>query len=245
MRMYNRITERPNRSFTLMRDDLTLSNATQNSTKSLNRLQQKKMSAPSVALRGWLPHVSHARPVFLCCDIQSNFRRVLPNFGQSAFVARRFLQYHELQREHTMFLATEQVPDKLGKLDPAIGVPELVHGKSLFSMITPEVEKLIQDRSNFILFGIEAHVCCFQTAEALLLRGKNVWIAADGTWSQRDTDRDAAFAIMRDAGVTISTSESILLQLTRDAADPKFKAVSALLKQQMMPPAAAQQPEGK
>jgi hypothetical protein len=39
MRMYNRITERPNKSFTLMRDDLTLFNATQNSTKSLNRLQ--------------------------------------------------------------------------------------------------------------------------------------------------------------------------------------------------------------
>lgn len=207
------------------------------------------MSAtPSVALRGWLPHVAAARPAFLCCDIQGNFRRVLPNFAQSAFVAKRFLQYHQLQQEHTLYVATEQVPDKLGKLDPAIGVPaELVHGKSLFSMITPEVEKLVQDRTNFVLFGIEAHVCIFQTAEALLLRGKNVWIAADGTWSQRDSDRDAAFAIMRDAGVTISTSESILLQLTRDAADPKFKAVSALLKQQMAAPAAAaqQQPEGK
>lgn len=187
-------------------------------------------------LRQFLPHVSVARPVFLCCDLQGAFKHVVPQFDQSCFVARRFLQYHDIHKDegNTLYVATEQVPNKLGVLDASIGVPkELKFSKSLFSMITPEVEAKIKGRDNFVLFGIEAHVCIFQTVEALLARQKRVFIAADGTFSQKDTDRDAALQLMRDAGAIISTSESILLQLTRDAADPKFRQVSALLKQKM------------
>ena len=73
-----------------------------------------------------------------------------------------------------------------------------------------------------------------QTVQALLERKKSVYVAADGTWSQRDSDRDCALQIMKDAGATISTSESILLQLTRDAADPNFKKISNLLKQKLV-----------
>lgn len=182
----------------------------------------------------FLPHVATSRPCFLCCDIQSNFRRVLPRFNEAAFVARRFYQYHKIQPEHTMYLATEQVPNKLGKTCESIGLPEeLCLPKTIFSMITPEVEQKILGRDTFVLFGIEAHVCVLQTVESLLVRNKRVFIAADGTWSQRDTDREAALKIMSDAGAVVSTSESILLQLTRDAADPKFREVSGLLKQQM------------
>lgn len=188
------------------------------------------------SLRGFLPHVNICRPVFLCCDIQSAFRLAVPNFGQSAFVAKRFLQYHEIQGKEqgpTMYLATEQVPNKLGELDPFIGVPkELKYSKTLFSMITAEVEEKIVGRDTFVLFGIESHVCILQTVEALLARQKRVFIAADGTWSQRDSDREPALQLMRESGAIISSSESILLQLTRDAADPKFKQISNLLKQQ-------------
>ena len=192
-----------------------------------------------MSLRGFLPHVSAARPVFLCCDLQAAFKAAVPNFDQGCFVANRFLQYHNIYKEngdnHTLYLATEQVPNKLGKLDPSIGVPEeLISGKTLFSMITPEFEQKIQDRENFVIFGIEAHVCIMQTVQALLERKKSVYVAADGTWSQRDSDRDCALQIMKDAGATISTSESILLQLTRDAADPNFKKISNLLKQKLV-----------
>lgn len=194
-----------------------------------------------MSLRGFLPHVSRARPVFLCCDLQGAFKNAVPNFDQGCFVANRFLQYHSIYKENggenppTLYLATEQVPNKLGKLDPSIGVPEeLVSPKTLFSMITPEFEAKIQDRENFVIFGIEAHVCILQTVQALLERKKCVYVAADGTFSQRDTDRECALQIMRDAGATISTSESILLQLTRDATDPSFKKISNLLKQKMV-----------
>jgi hypothetical protein len=187
----------------------------------------------SSSVRHFLPHVSVARPVFLCCDVQTSFRRVMPRFDDACFVARRFLQYHNtVACEHSLYVATEQVPAKLGALDPSIGVPpELTLPKSIFSMITPEVEQRIAGRDTFVLFGIEAHVCVLQTVEDLLARQKRVFLAADGTWSQRDMDREFALAVARDAGAIVSTSESILLQLTRDAADPGFRAVSALLKQ--------------
>lgn len=77
----------------------------------------------------------------------------------------------------------------------------------------------------------KAHVCVLQTALDLLAKGKEVHLVMDGTSSMRQFDRMAAFARMREAGVYLTTCESILFQLVRGADHPNFKAVSNLMKQ--------------
>jgi nicotinamidase-related amidase len=67
--------------------------------------------------------------------------------------------------------------------------------KKLFSMCTPEVMSHISslgDRTSFILFGIEAHVCVQQTALDLLEQGFDVHVVVDGVSSMSPLDREVA-----------------------------------------------------
>jgi nicotinamidase-related amidase len=109
--------------------------------------------------------------------------------------------------------------------------------KTCFSMLSDEVaaELAATGSRRFVLFGVEAHACVLQTARDILAAHpeNQVFIAADGTYSQREEDRSHAFATLRAAGACVSTSESLLLQLTNDAAHPTFRGVSGLLKQQI------------
>jgi hypothetical protein len=79
-----------------------------------------------------------------------------------------------------------------------------------------------------VLSGIEAHVCIQQTALDLIEQGYEVHIVADGTYSQRDADRDVAFERMRSAGAFVTTAESALFMLLGDKDSPSFKAISQL-----------------
>jgi len=194
-----------------------------------------------------LRHITASRPVFLCCDIQEKFRPRIARFSEAVFVAKRFLAMHELFPEETRYIATQQYPKGLGALVPELGLSTVssqarvnVLDKTLFSMITPEVQSVwsadTPSPENFVLFGIEAHACILQTADDLIRMGKSVYIAVDGTFSQRDEDRMYALQTVTNfvgpGKVYLTTSESILLALIRDAKDPKFKQVSALLQQE-------------
>ena len=76
----------------------------------------------------------------------------------------------------------------------------------------------------------QAHVCVLQTALELRSRGYSVHVVADGTSSRFSTDRITAFDRMRQSGVFVTTSESILFQLMVDSEHKAFKTISALAK---------------
>lgn len=220
----------------------------------------QKKEKKNMTSRLFLPPTEVSRPVFLCCDIQDCFIPFLANLPRAAFVARRFVDYCKLWNAappasgsgvQLRYVATEQYPKGLGRLlaecghiDPTSGNAETpypfvqIFEKTKFSMITPQVTAAIQDSRHFVLFGVEAHVCVLQTARDLLAAhpDNRVFVAADGTFSQREEDRVEAFATLRAAGACVSTSESLLLQLTDDASHPTFRGVNALLKQQAPKP---------
>lgn len=47
----------------------------------------------------------------------------------------------------------------------------------------------------------------------------------------RSYDRTVAFQRLQEAGVVLTTSESIIFDLMRDATHPKFREISGLVKQ--------------
>jgi hypothetical protein len=101
-------------------------------------------------------------------------------------------------------------------------------------MWTDEVQKLMTASpliKTVVLFGIESHVCVLQTTLDLLEAGFNVVVLADGVSSMNRQEVSIAIERMRDAGATISTSESVLFQLVRDAKADTFKPISKLVKE--------------
>ncbi|XP_039769307.1 isochorismatase domain-containing protein 2 isoform X2 [Ornithorhynchus anatinus] len=68
------------------------------------------------------------------------------------------------------------------------------------------------------------------TALDLLDRGLDVHVVADACSSRSQVDRLLALSRMRQSGAFLTTSESLILQLVRDAAHPRFKEVQKLIK---------------
>lgn len=85
-------------------------------------------------------------------------------------------------------------------------------------------------RGHFILAGIEAHVCVFQTALSLLGKGMRVTVASDATASRRKHDWEYALGALAGAGATVYPTETISFMLMERAGTPEFKRLAPLFK---------------
>ncbi|MCE1200097.1 MAG: isochorismatase family protein [Marinilabiliales bacterium] len=81
-----------------------------------------------------------------------------------------------------------------------------------------------------LLAGIESHVCLLQTAVDLKAAGYIPVILTDCISSRSLTEKGVALLRFQQEGMTLSTSESILFELTRYSTAPGFKAISKLIK---------------
>ncbi|GET86742.1 ribonuclease mar1 [Leishmania tarentolae] len=183
-----------------------------------------------------MPHYSTSKTAFLCVDLQEAFSKRIANFPNCVFVANRLARLHEVVPENTKYIVTEQYPKGLGHIVPEITLPPSAHviEKTRFSCVVPQMEELLKDVDNVVVFGIEGHVCVLQTVADLLDMNKRVFLPKDGLGSQKTTDFKAAMKLMGSWGPNceITTSESILLQMTKDAMDPNFKKISKLLREE-------------
>lgn len=124
---------------------------------------------------------------------------------------------------------TEQSPEKLGKTLTGLLLPEAKPlPKTKFS--AADVLMKNSKKDVWVLCGIEAHVCIFQTARDLVSAGKSVIVLNDAISSRSIYDYSTAIAEMRDIGCRISSVETILFELLEDANSPKFKEISQLIK---------------
>lgn len=112
--------------------------------------------------------------------------------------------------------------------------------KTLFSMYLPAVaERLLSPSpspsqapapADVAIVGIESHICVTQTALDLLRAGHNVYVLADGVSSCNRQEVGLALDRLRCAGAVVTTSESWLYDMMRDAARPEFRAVAGVVK---------------
>lgn len=167
------------------------------------------------------------------CDIQEKFRGRIWQFPSVISVAGKMIK---ASRALDMpVYVTEQYPKGLGSTVSELDVSDakVVLPKTKFSMYLPEIAQSLKETNikSVILFGIESHVCVLQTALDLLENNIDVHVLSDGVSSQNHPEIEIALARMRQAGATITTSESILFQLVRDAKHEKFKGIQDIVKE--------------
>ncbi len=85
-------------------------------------------------------------------------------------------------------------------------------------------------REHVILVGLETHVCIQQTAMDLVRMDYAVFVAADACGSRFSEDSDIALARMRQCGVEVSTTESLIFELIERCDHPRFRDVLELVK---------------
>ncbi|XP_038608948.1 isochorismatase domain-containing protein 2 [Tachyglossus aculeatus] len=170
--------------------------------------------------------------ILFLCDMQEKFRTTVAFFPEIVSVAARMLQAARILEVPVVL--TEQYPQGLGSTVPELGAGGLRPlSKTCFSMVTAEVERELGARPGLrsvLLCGIEAQACILSTTLDLLDRGLDVHVVADACSSRSQVDRLLALSRMRQSGAFVTTSESLILQLVRDAAHPRFKEVQKLLR---------------
>ena len=176
--------------------------------------------------------------VLVAIDIQGRLASAMPAadldpFLQSTSVLLRAAVYLDIP-----ILATEQYPQGLGETLPEIRqyYPESTScvAKTGFSCcaadgFTASMQRL--DRKQVILTGMETHGCVLQTALELKQSGYQVFVAHDGVCARSRQRTENALARLRQAGIIVTHSESVLFEWLRDARHPQFKAVSKLVKE--------------
>ncbi len=133
--------------------------------------------------------------------------------------------------------ATEQVPAKLGPTVPILA--ELLPDRLPKATFHAGGAEGLWDRleaakiRHVALVGIEAHICVAQTALELAARGYLVQVPIDAVGSRFPTDLDAALRRLERSGITLTTTEAIVFEWVESADHPRFREISALVKERM------------
>jgi len=128
-------------------------------------------------------------------------------------------------------LACEQYPKGLGPTHPAVAA-ELPAGciasKLHFSAVAGACHGLDQagGRGQYVVCGMETHVCVLQTVMELLAGGKQVFVVDEAVGSRRDSDKTLALQRMRDAGASIVSREMVAFEWLRRADSDIFREIS-------------------
>ncbi|MDD8042346.1 MAG: isochorismatase family protein [Verrucomicrobiota bacterium] len=134
-------------------------------------------------------------------------------------------------------LVTEQYPKGLGPtIEPirkALGEFYQPLSKTTFSCCEDgAIRAWIEEAGcrNWVLAGMETHVCVYLTAVDLLKSGKLPHVAADAVISRRQEHEVMALQSLRQLRVRTVPVETIAFQLLGEAGTDRFKRISALFK---------------
>ncbi len=178
--------------------------------------------------------LSRTAAVLIMIDFQGNLAQAM--FDKENVFANNVRLIRGFQALNLPMVVTEQIPSKLG---PTImQLAQELHGvepiaKESFSCWTNEVfrehlESLT--RRHVILTGIECHICVYQTALDLMQNGYAVHLVADAVSSRTPENKQVGIDAIRAAGGQITSTEMVLFELLRTAADPKAKEIFKIVK---------------
>ena len=178
--------------------------------------------------------ISRTAAILVIIDIQGNLAQAMSDkenlFANTVKLIKGF------KALNLPIIVTEQIPQKLGNTLPQI-LTELGEvnpiAKESFSCwnekyFKEQLEAL--SRRHVVLLGIETHVCVYQTALELLSNGYSVHLVSDAVSSRTPENRQTGINAMKSAGAQIASTEMVLFELLRSAADPKAREIFKIVK---------------
>lgn len=178
--------------------------------------------------------ISRMDAVLVIVDIQGNLAQIMIDKENLFTNAVKLIK--GVKALDIPVIITEQIPQKLGKTLPQVA--DEIEGfnpiaKESFSCwdennFKEKLESL--NRKHVVLSGIECHVCVYQTALDLIANGYNVHLVADAVSSRTPENRQIGIDAMKSAGAHITSTEMVLFEILRTAADPRAKDFFKIVK---------------
>jgi nicotinamidase-related amidase len=165
----------------------------------------------------------------LVVDLQ---QRLLPHIHEGERALSHSVWLVRLaQRLEVPVLATEQYPDGLGPTVPALrrllGPDDILEKVHFSALADGGLQQRAQWQARqFVVAGVESHVCVLQTALDLLEAGKQVFVLADAVASRDPANRDLGVQRLRQCGAEIVAREMVAFEWLGRAATDEFREVN-------------------
>lgn len=178
--------------------------------------------------------LSPASSTLLVVDVQE---KLLPLIEHPQSIERNILLLlQSAQLLGVKSALTEQYPRGLGPTIESIRNFDgpIAHEKTMFSCRQSAAifdEAHHSGRRQFVVVGIETHVCVQQTVLDVLGMGFDVFVIADAVGSRHGLDHDLALKRMEISGACITTVESAVFEWCESSQHPNFKQISQWIKQ--------------
>jgi nicotinamidase-related amidase len=177
--------------------------------------------------------LDRGRAALAVIDVQEGFRPAVLDFERVVHNVAVLVQGARILG--LPVIVTEQYPKGLGHTVPEVadhfdGITPLE--KTSFSAAGADgfPAALADVRDQVLVCGIESHVCVNQTAEDLLASGREVHVVGDAITSRTAANRDLGLHKMEQSGATLTSVETALFELLREAGTPEFKEIQRLIK---------------
>jgi nicotinamidase-related amidase len=190
------------------------------------------MSTSSIAL-------SRDRAALLVVDIQERLAPAMPEDVRAQVIRNTSVLIEAAKRFGLPIVVSQQYPKGLGATISAVedGLRDApnVHrfDKVEFSAAaTPELGALAPTlkRDQWLVTGMEAHVCVYQSARGLVDRGYQAHVVADAVSSRTKANWRIGLDLAARAGAIITSTEVATFDLLGRAGTEDFKALSRLIK---------------
>lgn len=175
--------------------------------------------------------------LILCIDVQERLAPAMHEELMERLVHNGRILLRGAQALGVPVLVTEQYRKGLGATVPglaeAIPAGAARHEKIDFSAwADAAIAKAIVDsgRSQIIVFGMETHICVYQTVRDLSHVGYRVFVPHDAVCSRDPENLRVGLVLAERAGATVTATETVLFDLLGRAGTPEFKTISALVK---------------
>jgi nicotinamidase-related amidase len=184
--------------------------------------------------------IDRQRAALLLVDFQERLAAVMAP-GEVAACERNIFLLFELARQLDFpVVVSEQYPKGLGPtiagLKACLAQPglrvERVEKLEFSCADSPAFVETYRKlrRDQWIVVGMEAHVCVYQTARDLVGLGARVHVPADAVLSRAPANVRVGLDLCRQAGATVTGTETVVFDALRKAGTDEFRALSRLLK---------------
>ncbi len=170
-------------------------------------------------------------------DVQEKLTTAIPAKVVNRLRKNTVILLHAANELNVPVITTAQYPAGLGAVETFITQNLTASGshfeKTRFSCMgaakfTAHLSQI--NKKQIILTGIEAHICVLQSAIELAAAGFDVYVVIDAIAAREFTSYESALLRLKQARVSLLNTESVLFEWLKDAAHPKFKTLTKLIR---------------
>jgi len=183
--------------------------------------------------------LSRSRAALLVIDIQDRLLPAMPAEALAQVTRNTQILITAADQLGLPIVVSQQYPRGLGAtaqpIEDALATARAVHrfdkvefsaaAAPAFAQIAPGL-----GRDQWLLCGMETHVCVYQTARDLVARGWDVHLCADAVCSRTPANRELGLGLMARAGAIVTSTETCVFDLLGRAGSDEFRALSRVIK---------------